>query len=300
MKRTSLAVTLLLPFLCAACGRSGGGSTPPPPTSPATPSSAGTTSTPLPPPLPTTKAPPVKRPPLFRQQGKYFAWSMPQGWKFNETANGVDVYAPDEKSGAGVSVVFNYPGQTTPERVIDRVNELMGITDAKTVKEKSLPEVMGYGGIPWKLVERDFKYTYNGLKARRKATAGVQSYGNGFHAALGYYACEAKRWDEMSTWLIAIVNSIVVTNPRQLANLDKVSLPKNNPMDHEALRGYWKEKGLSDSRIAQGQREGMMGYEEMESRDTGRTYQMPLETYDATKGGYHNPENYDEILEKPQ
>jgi hypothetical protein len=71
-------------------------------------------------------------------------------------------------------------------------------------------------------------------------------------------------------------------------------------MDHEALSGYWKEKGLSEDRIFQGQREGMMGYEEMESRETGRTYQMPLETYDATRGGYRNPDNPEELLEKPR
>ncbi|MEK7466587.1 MAG: hypothetical protein AAB074_04160 [Planctomycetota bacterium] len=291
MIRNSLVLVLVLPF-ASACGRSENGG----PASPATPGTPGATtaSNPVP-----AKEPPVKRPPLVRQQGRYFAWAMPQGWRFNETANGVDVYAPDEKAGAGVSVVFNYPGQTTPERVIDRVDELLGITDANVVKEKPLPDVMGYGGLPWKLLERDYKYTFKGLKARRKSTAGVQSYGNGFHAALGYYSCEAKKWDELSTWLVAIVNSIVVTNPRQLANLDKVSLPKNNPMDHDALRGYWKEKGLSEDRIAQGQREGMMGYEEMESRDTGKTFQMPLETYDATKGGYHNPDNFDEILQKP-
>ncbi|MCE9583842.1 MAG: hypothetical protein K8T20_15270 [Planctomycetes bacterium] len=79
-----------------------------------------------------------------------------------------------------------------------------------------------------------------------------------------------------------------------------MTLPKNNPMDDSALKSYWKEKGLSEDRIAQGQREGMMGYEEMESRETGKTYQMPLETYDATKGGYHSPDNFDEILEKPR
>lgn len=298
MNRTVRRLLLLAPLLAAACGReessSSAGSPSPAGGAPAT----GESSSPKKP--PTAKEPPVKRPPLVRRQGRYFAWSMPEGWKFNETANGVDVYAPDEKAGAGVSVLFNSPGSATPGQVIDRVNELLGLTDAKTVSEKKLPDVEGFGGIPWKLVERDFKYTYAGLKARRKATAGVQSYGHGFHAAYGYYACEAKRWAEMSTWLVAIVNSIVVTNPRQLANLDKVSLPKNNPMDHEALMGYWKEKGLSEDRIAQGQREGMMGYEEMESPATGKVYQMPLETYDGTRGGYHNPDNWEEMLEKPK
>ncbi|NUN50558.1 MAG: hypothetical protein HUU15_17235 [Candidatus Brocadiae bacterium] len=295
-------------ILGAACGdRDAGPSTPPPSGAPS--GTAGTPSGGVPaggggggetaPRVRTSAPPPVVRPTLVRKQGQYFAWSMPAGWQFNETANGVDIYAPDQKSGAGVAVVFNYPGSTTPEQIIDQVTELAGIRDPRTVNEQRLPDVPGYGGIPWTVAERDFRYTYDGLKARRKATAAVQSYGNGFHAAMSYYACDAAGWKDKSTWLVAIVNSIVVTNPRQLAGLDKVTLPKNNPMDHSALSSYWRDKGLSEDRIFQGQREGMMGYEEMKSRDTGTLYQMPLETYDATRGGYRNPDNPAEMLVKP-
>jgi hypothetical protein len=118
------------------------------------------------------KDPPVKRPHLVRQQGKYFAWSMPAGWQFNETANGVDVYAPDQKAGAGVAVVFNYPGQCTPRQALDTMVERAGIQSPETIRENDLPDAEGYGGIPWKIVEREFKYTYGGVKARQKATAG--------------------------------------------------------------------------------------------------------------------------------
>ena len=35
------------------------------------------------------------RPVLQAQQGRYFRWSAPQGWHASETANGVDLVAPD-------------------------------------------------------------------------------------------------------------------------------------------------------------------------------------------------------------
>jgi hypothetical protein len=42
-----------------------------------------------------------------------------------------------------------------------------------------------------------------------------------------------------------------------------------------------------------------MGYEEMQSPATGERYEMPLEAYDATVGGYRNPERPREILVRP-
>jgi hypothetical protein len=58
----------------------------------------------------------------------------------------------------------------------------------------------------------------------------------------------------------------------------------------------WREKRLSEDRIAKAQREGMMGYERMVSPSTGRYYNMPLETYDGTVAGYRNPDHPEEIL----
>ncbi|MDQ2977396.1 MAG: hypothetical protein M3R69_18540 [Acidobacteriota bacterium] len=60
------------------------------------------------------------------------------------------------------------------------------------------------------------------------------------------------------------------------------------------------EKRLSQDRIAKAQREGMMGYERMVSPTTGRYYNMPLETYDGTVGGYRNPNHPEEILSPTQ
>ena len=40
----------------------------------------------------------------------------------------------------------------------------------------------------------------------------------------------------------------------------------------------------------------MMGYERLVSPETGKYYNMPLETYDGTVGGYRNPDHPDEIL----
>lgn len=42
-----------------------------------------------------------------------------------------------------------------------------------------------------------------------------------------------------------------------------------------------------------------MGYELMASPGTGRKYEMPLELYDATIGGYRNPDRPNEKLVRP-
>ena len=40
-----------------------------------------------------------------------------------------------------------------------------------------------------------------------------------------------------------------------------------------------------------------MGYERVNEPRTGRIFLMPLEAWDGTAGGYHNPLRPDEILQ---
>lgn len=41
-----------------------------------------------------------------------------------------------------------------------------------------------------------------------------------------------------------------------------------------------------------------MGYTRLEDPQTGQRYNMPLEAYDGTVGGYRNPKRPDELLRK--
>ncbi len=60
----------------------------------------------------------------------------------------------------------------------------------------------------------------------------------------------------------------------------------------------WRRKGVSEARVSQAQREGMMGYERMKDPSSGRMYDMPLEAYDGAAGGYRNPVRPAELLVK--
>jgi hypothetical protein len=41
-----------------------------------------------------------------------------------------------------------------------------------------------------------------------------------------------------------------------------------------------------------------MGYERMRDPETGQLFDMPLESYDASRGGYRNPNRPDDLLER--
>jgi hypothetical protein len=79
---------------------------------------------------------------------------------------------------------------------------------------------------------------------------------------------------------------------------DQLLRPRNNPLDNSGLIESWRRKGVSEARISQAQREGMMGYERMRDPSTGRMYDMPLEAYDGAAGGYRNPVRPTELLVK--
>jgi hypothetical protein len=88
-----------------------------------------------------------------------------------------------------------------------------------------------------------------------------------------------------------------MTNPVQVVGSGPTLTPRNQPLDNPALLEYWRQKGLSEYRISQAQREGTMGYERMKDSQTGRLYEMPLEAWDDAAGGYHNPQRPEEILQ---
>ena len=113
---------------------------------------------------------------------------------------------------------------------------------------------------------------------------------------LGYQAPVAS-FDEAKLWLAPIARSIIITNPRQVAGNDTLVAPRNNPLDNSSLIESWRQKGLSEARISQARREATMGYERAKDPETGRIYEMPLETWDGTAGGYRNPQRPTEILQ---
>lgn len=242
------------------------------------------------------------RPPLQVHQGKYFRYAMPKGWRANETTNGVDIFAPDGITGASSALLINIFGQTNPQAFMEWAVRSAGYRDVKFERARNLPSQPGPMGMPWQVAESEITFTHpNGTRMRALLTAGVAQGPGQYSATMKLYQAPAKSWKLVKYWLPAIADSVVVTNPRQVAGLDRVQLPRNIPYD-EVYGEYnkaWEARQASQDRLSQDRREATMGYERMTDPKTGQMYEVPFEYYDAKVGGYRNPNRPTELLVKP-
>jgi hypothetical protein len=243
------------------------------------------------------------RPVLEVGQGSHFRWSAPIGWLVNETSNGVDMAAPDRVTGVSSVIALGFPGGITgSEMVLSMVRMVPGVTDLRVVSNRALPDQpSGPMRTPWSVTEMELAYTYNGVPVRATWTCGVSSIpGYSYDAFMLGYQAPAARFDEDRLWLWRLANSIIIVNTAGIAGTDRLIPPRNRPLDNSALIESWRLKGLSEDRIAKARREGMMGYERMKDAETGKIYEMPLEAYDGTVGGYRNPRRPYELLKRTE
>ena len=239
---------------------------------------------------------PSTRPVLEQHQGRYFRWSAPRGWSMNETTNGVDLAAPDRATLVSSALLVGGFGQMTPRNFLAATLRQIN-PSAQIVGAQRLPNQPGILA-PWIVEDFAITATVQGVPVRAQATVGVsEAYGR-YSAVVMMYQAPVASWPQARLWLPAVAQSITVTNPRQVAGQDQVMLPRNNPLDNSGLIESWRQKGLSEDRISQARREGTMGYTRLEDPQTGRRYNMPLEAYDGTVGGYRNPSRPNELLRK--
>lgn len=244
----------------------------------------------------TAKAVALNRPVLEFRQGHYFRWSAPRGWAVSETSNGVDLVAPGGATFVSSALLAGGFGDMSPQQFLAmsmrQVNPSVRVTQARRLKDQ--PGILA----PWRVEEYQMAGIYKGTPVRLGATVGVSSAYGRYYATMSLYQSPVATWAQDRTWLPAVANSIIVTNPRQVAGADRVMLPRNNPLDNSGLIESWRQKGLSEDRISQARQETTMGYERMEDSQTGRHYNMPYEAYDAGAGGYRNPMRPTELLDK--
>jgi hypothetical protein len=162
---------------------------------------------------------------------------------------------------------------------------------------RDLPDQPSGLGAPWKVQELDMRYTVNGIPIRAVWTTGIVSMG-GMHEAyiLGYQSIPAA-FERAKLWLAPVAHSVSIANPAQVAGNDKLLTPSNHPLDDPALIEKWRENGISEDRILRTQRRGMLGYERVKDPESGRIFEMPLEAWDGSAGGYRNPLRPEEILQ---
>ena len=111
-----------------------------------------------------------------------------------------------------------------------------------------------------------------------------------------------EKWDLWAPTLERIARSIMIINPSKAGGIDKVRLPTAAGLanDSSPLMESWAYRNRVEDRASHEWSDAMMGQEsDLYSPSTGQSYTRPLNDYDPTVGGYHNPDNSSEILVDP-
>jgi len=242
------------------------------------------------------------RPALAISQGQYFKWAMPIGWRAYESANGVDLTSPDGRFFANSTLLTGSWGQTTPWNFLVTVLNQIGARNINGLSTVNLPWLpSAYPNVYWQVQEFELTLTDSvGWSRHADCTVAICNAYGGYSALLQSFSAPINEWEQARTWLPVLAQSIIVTNMAQVAYRNQLIPVRNRPLDNSGLMESWQQRRLSQDRIAKAQREGMMGYERLVSAETGKYYNMPLETYDGTVGGYRNPEHANEILKPTQ
>jgi len=223
---------------------------------------------------------------------------MPADWRATETGNGVDMISPDGKLAASSTLLTGSRGQTTPWEFLVLLLGNLGATDINKISAQDLPPTpSGYPGINWKIQEFELTFTDSkGVPQHADMSCGILNAFGGYSVVMQMFSAAENEFDQARTWLPLLPQSVAAIDPGNIAYQKQLIPVRNHPLDNSGLMESWEQKNLSQDRISRAQRKGMMGYEPMVSPTIGRNYNMPLESYDGTVGGYRNPDHPDEIL----
>jgi hypothetical protein len=231
-------------------------------------------------------------------RGQYFSWAAPANWKSSETMNGLTLTSPDNKESASFAILLRSRGQSSPMNFLRfMLSRLPGYANIRVIDSKALPEQRsGIPGTSWKVMEAEMSYTVNGKPFHAIWTCAVNNYYGVYDASVSGYQASADSWSRAKAYLPAIANRIVIINPRQLAGNDTLIPVKNRPLDNRGTIESGRLRSESQDRISKKTREGIMGQERVKDPGTGEVFDMPLNRYDPTVGGYRNPRRPDELL----
>ncbi len=236
---------------------------------------------------------------LQPRRGQYFTISVPSGWRVNENASAVEAAAPDGHTGYSFILLMGAFGRMTPQDFLQMQLQNGGYQQPRILGIRQLPDQPGPMGIPWKVIEADLQYGYRETRVRSRAVCAVIQGAGQYAAMIRAYQAPVETWESVRNLLAAVDGSLIITNPRQVAGLDMVQLPKGTSHDEiygRYNRGYTRRQQASEDRLSKQRREATMETERMKDPATGRIYDMPLSKYDPTVGGYRNPRDPAQIL----
>ena len=242
-----------------------------------------------------------RRPALEYRQGRAFAYAVPQGWRVSESDNGIEIVAPDGVTAVVGSIVLGAAGQASPERYLRDNLARVGQPDARFVSVQPAEDWPGPApGFVWKGIEAEIESRQNGRPIHIRATSHVLQGAGQYSAIVTGAQSPSEEWDAVKDWLPRVRDSIRLTNGSIPGASMAASLPRG--IRHDEIYGRyndaWNARQVPAADLSQARREGTMGYVRLIDPETDRVWELPLEAYDPTVGGYRNPVKPDLLLQK--
>ncbi len=186
---------------------------------------------------------------LQPQQGRYFRWSAPSGWRTSETNAGVTLTSPDGAYSASLAMILRSRGTRTPSAFLQWIfAHVPGWSSPRMLSVKNLPnQRMSYQ--VWQFIEAKVSYTESGLPVTGVYKVGVANYaGTNDAMIVGYRAANAK-FEESQPLLAQIAGSIILTNAAEASGNNTLLRPKNNPLDNSAIikSGQNRQKTMDEA-----------------------------------------------------
>src|SRR3989338_6637291 len=269
---------------------------PPLPPKPATPNSLT--------PTPNPSTPSVPAYTLVAHTGEVFGAKIPRGWRVESNQSGIEIIDPaDTDTGVSGGVAVGWFGSQTPDGFIDFLLQSIGASNVKTENESAEGTYKDPStNLPWTVKTKTFTFEKNGKVLKAKASAGVLNGYGQYVALMTAFQTVPSKWSQWAPTLERIAKSITIINPSMAGGAHTVRLPTAADLvnDSSPLMEVWEERNQVQKRTSHEFSDAIMGQEtDLYSPSTGSRHTLPLNAYDPVKGGYHNPDKWEEILIDP-
>jgi hypothetical protein len=179
---------------------------------------------------------------LQSQQGRYFKWTAPPGWRVRESNAGVTLTSPDGIYSASLATILRSRGARTPQAFLQWVfSHTPSYRNARILSLRNLPSERQPFRV-WQFIEATVSYTDNGLPVTSLYKVGVANY-SGLNDAIivGYRAANAN-FQQAQSFMPQIAKSIVLTNAAEANGNNTLLQPKNRPLDNSQQIKSWEKK----------------------------------------------------------
>ncbi len=249
---------------------------------------------------------------LVAYKGEIYSAKIPEDWKVTESISGLNITNPDDiNTGVFLIALPQAPGKSSPDDFLKTVISWAGFVDVNYISESdekvtTIEQAPPLSNFIWTEKSKIFTCakSNSSLKLKMKAITGVVNIYGTYSAITQGFITSINDWNKWAPLLERVTSSIIIVNPQKVGGKDKVMLPKAKDLanDSSPLMDAWEYRNKSQDRVQDNSShelsDATMGVEtDLVSPTTGRTYEQPLSNYDPTKGGYHNPDNYSEILQ---